>query len=98
MPLSGPVSGLAKAFGPDTNPRKDGGFSDLFVAHAVTTPFRGSAVPLGEIGGGREPPLFASRIGTAVWRNLHLRSAPRGGAPVSMIPGGKARTMGMAYK
>lgn len=43
-------------------------------------------------------PLFASRIGTAVWRNLHLRSAPRGGAPVSMIPGGKARTMGMAYK
>ena len=43
----------------------------------------GSAVPLGEIGGGRErPPLFLPGAGAGVLRNSHLRNTPRGVAPV----------------
>ena len=35
----------------------------------------GSAVPIGEIGGGRErPPLFASRIGNAGQADVHCRA------------------------
>ncbi len=36
------------------------------------------------------PPLFASRIGTAGPADVHYRAIALGGAPVSIIPGGKA--------
>ena len=51
----------------------------------------GSALPIGEIGSGRErPPCFASRIGTVVWRNFHLRDTPWEGRSRPKYPCGKA--------
>ena len=52
----------------------------------------GSAVLLGEIGGGRErpPPFLLPGSGTAALRKSHLRNAAGGVAPVPLIPGGKA--------
>ena len=52
---------------------------------------RGSAVPIGEFGGGRErPPLFASRIGTAGQADVHLRAIASEGRSRLNYPCGKA--------
>ena len=47
----------------------------------------GSAVPIGEIGGGRErPPFLLPGSGTGVLRNSHLRNTPWGGRSRPLIP------------
>ena len=53
---------------------------------------RGSAVPLGESGDGRErPPFFASRIGNKGQADVHGRAIALGGRSRLTIPGGKGK-------
>ena len=66
-------------------------FPDPFPFQSVTAPNPGSAVPLREIGGGRErPPFLVPGSGTGALRNSHLRNAPWGGRSRLIDPCGKA--------
>ena len=52
-----------------------GHFSLTYCPRCSCGSTRGSAVPIGEFGGGRErPPFFASRIGTAGQADVHWRA------------------------
>ncbi len=64
------------------------GFSDLFVAHAVTAAFAGPPCRLGKSEVDGRPPFWC-RIGTAMWRNLHLRSNLRGALPSQVSLAGR---------
>ena len=63
-------------------------FPDPFSFQSVTAPNPGSALPLREIGGGRErPPPFAARSGRGGVAQFTFAQRPLGGvAPVQIIP------------
>ncbi len=76
-----------------------GEFPDLPFLLVVTakSPDAGARTGKTEVDGS-DPPFLLPGAGAGALRNSHLHNTPWGGAPVPNIPGGKARTMGMAHK